>query len=124
MSKAFQFQPTINLPAGTTAGEPIGKPRPTRWDWVGARAQLEANPGVWVLVFKDFTSGMFSWVRRGDGPSTFNGMGGQLQMSLKNTRVVGKTQKGDLWLKHTPADWTTDDVERARAATADGEAVL
>jgi len=120
----FKFQPTINLPAKSDTPEPIGRPRPTKWDWAGCRRTLENNPGTWVLVFKDFTSGMFSWVRAGKGPSTFNGMGGTLQMSLKNSVIVGRTQQGDLWLKWTPADWTERDVESARAAAADGEAVL
>jgi hypothetical protein len=124
VSPSFQFQPTINLPPASATPEPIGKPRPTKWDWVGCRATLESNPGTWVLVFHDFTSGMFSWVRSGKGPSAFNGMGGTLQMSLKNTELIGRTQFGDLWLKWTPADWSTADVERARAAADAGEAVL
>lgn len=120
--KKFVRNPTVALP-GTVALEPP-KPRPkTKYDWPAARQLLEDNPGLWVLVFNRFSTGMFSYVRRG-GPEAFHGLGGHLQVSLRNQEYEGTSKFGNLWLRWVPEGWTDDDQARAEEAHKGGEAVL
>jgi hypothetical protein len=119
-----RYSPTIKLGAGTiAAGSPPTKRRPTKYDWDGARTLLEANPGLWILVFDEFTSGMYSFLREG-GPVALQEMGGNLQLSLRDQWMVEKTKYGKLWLRWTPEDWTEEDQARAEAALQAGEAVI
>lgn len=120
--RAFTHNPVINLPTGTVSLVPRGKRRPTKYDWDGARALLEDNPGLWVLALKGVSSGMYSHVRKGCPPG-FDGMGGQLSLSLRNQELIGRTKFGDLWLRWTPEDWTEEDQARVEAAL-NGEAGL
>lgn len=116
-----RYNPTIKL--GTVMVTPPTKRRPTKYDWDGARALLEANPGLWVLVFDKFTSGMYTFLREG-GPVVLQEMGGSLQLSLRDQELIGKTKYGKLWLRHTPDGWTDQDQAAAEAAHEAGEAVL
>lgn len=119
-----RYTPTIKLGAGTVvAGAPPTKRRPTKYDWDGARTLLEGNPGLWVLVFDQFTSGMYTFLRDG-GPVALQEMGGNLQLSLRDQHMVEKTKYGKLWLRWTPEDWTDEDQARAEAAHDANEAVL
>lgn len=120
--KKFVRNPTIALP-GTVALNPPVSTAPTKYDWPAARRQLEDNPGLWVLVFDRFSSGMYSYVRRG-GPKALAGMGGHLQLSLRNQKYEGPTKWGDLWLRWIPDGWTDEDQARAEAAHKAGEGVL
>jgi hypothetical protein len=121
--KKFVRNPMIAIPPGTVALEPP-KPKPrTKYDWPAARQLLEDNPGLWVLVFNRFTTGMFSYVRRG-GPEAFHGLGGHMQVSLRNQEYDGPTKFGDLWLRWVPEGWTDDDQRRAEEAHKAGEGVL
>lgn len=119
---AFVHNPIIAVP-GTVALSPSSAPKRTKYDWEGARRMLEDNPGLWVMVFDSFSSGMYSYVRRG-GPVALAGMGGHLQISLRNQELVGKTKFGNLWLRWIPEDWTDEDQARAEAAHKAGEGVL
>jgi hypothetical protein len=120
---AFTHNPTVQLTRGTVATSPVAKPRPTKYDWETARDLLESNPGLWVLTFNNFSSGMFSYARRG-GPAALRELGGDLQLSLRNQVMVGKTKFGTLWARWTPEGWTEDDQAAAEAAHAAGEGVL
>lgn len=125
-TRSYARQPTIDLPVGTVGLSPIGRPRPTKYDWDGARALMEANPGLWVLGLRDASTGIYTWVRRGK-VQAFIGMGGQLQISLRNQRPKAEgspSRVGDLWLRWTPAGWTDLDQARAEAAHAAGEGGL
>jgi hypothetical protein len=122
-TRAFTHNPTIDLPAGTVGLTPQGKRRPTKYDWDSVRDLLEANPGLWVLTLKDVSSGMYSWVRKRYPPG-FEGMGGQMQISLRNQQMIGKTKYGDLWLRWIPEGWTDEDQARAEAALDSGEGAL
>lgn len=112
--------PTITLSAGGVSTVPPTKRRPTKYDWDGARNLLEANPGLWVQVFDRFTSGMYTFLRQG-GPIILQEMGGELQLSLRNQELVGKTKYGTLYLRWTPEGWTETDQAAAEAALAAGE---
>ena len=119
-----RYTPTIKLGAGTiAAGSPPTKRRPTKYDWDGARALLEQNPGLWILVFDKFTSGMYTFLREG-GPVVLQEMGGNLQLSLRDQHMVEKTKYGKLWLRWTPEDWTDEDQAAAEAGYAQSEAAL
>lgn len=121
----YARQPMLDVPpVGTIASEP-GSPgaRPLKYDWVGARRLLEDNPGLWIKVFEEFSAGMYAFARRG-GPSVMHGMGGQFQVSLRNTYLVKKTRYGDLWMRWIPEDWSETDQQRVEAAQAAGEGVL
>jgi hypothetical protein len=121
--KAYVRNPTVTLPPGTVALEPP-RPKPrTKYDWPAARQMLEDNPGLWVMVFTRFSTGMFSYVRRG-GPEAFHGLGGQLQVSLRNQEYEGASKFGNLWLRWIPEGWTDDDQKRVEEAHAAGEGVL
>jgi hypothetical protein len=115
-----RYSPTIALGAATVSTAPPTKRRATKYDWDGARVVLEANPGLWVQVFDKFTSGMYTFLRRG-GPVALQEMGGNLQMSLRNQYLVNKTKYGTLYLRWTPDGWTAEDQARAEAALAAGE---
>lgn len=118
-----RYTPTIALGAGTVSTTPPTKRRPTKYDWDGARVLLEANPGLWVLVFDEFTSGMYTFLRQG-GPLVLQEMGGNLQLSLRDQHLVDKTKYGKLWLRWTPEGWTEQDQAAAEAAHQAGEAQL
>lgn len=118
-----RYNPTIKLGAGTVASTPPTKRRPTKYDWDGARALLEKNPGLWVLVFDRFTSGMYTFLRDG-GPAAIQEMGGSLQLSLREQVAEGKSKHGKLWLRWTPDLWTDEDQARAEASIPGGEAAL
>jgi hypothetical protein len=118
-----RYAPTIKLGAGTVASTPPTKRRPTKYDWDGARTLLETHPGLWVLVFDRFTSGMYTFLREG-GPVALQEMGGNLQLSLRDQVTVEKTKYGKLWLRWTPDDWTDQDQAAAEAAHESGEAAL
>lgn len=123
--KAFVYSPTLAVPEGTVTKELPSKKNPTKYDWDTVRTLLENNPGLWVLALSDMSKGMYSYVRAGK-VGTFAGMGGHMQVSLRNQRdskrVKGKV--GDLWLRWIPASWSADDQARAEAALAAGEGVL
>jgi hypothetical protein len=111
-------------PVGTVASRPDSAPaRPTKYDWVGARKLLEENPGMWVLVFNDFSSGMYAFARRG-GPGSMHGMGGHFQVSLRNQKVKDKTSYGSLWMRWIPEGWTDEHQRIAEATAAAGEGSL
>jgi hypothetical protein len=120
----YARSPKVDVPpVGTGSGSPVSGARPTRYDWEGARKMLEKSPGLWVLVFNDFSAGMYSFARRG-GPAAMHGMGGQFQVSLRNQRLKGKTRYGSLWMRWIPEDWT-DEHQRIVEATAEqGEGQL
>lgn len=119
-----RYTPTIKLGAGTiAAGSPPTKRRPTKYDWDGARKLLEDNPGLWVLVFDQFTSGMYTFLRQG-GPVVLQEMGGDLQLSLRDQHMIERTKYGKLWLRWTPEGWTEEDQARAEAAVTSDEAVI
>lgn len=120
--KRFVRNPMVALP-GTVALAPPRTPPKTKYDWPGARKMIENNPGLWVLVFDRFSTGMYSYVRRG-GPEAFHGLGGHLQVSLRNQEYDGTSKFGNLWLRWVPEGWTDEDQARAEAAHADGEGVL
>lgn len=120
----YARKPVLDVPAvGTVSTSPSTSTRPTKYDWAGARRLLEENPGLWVLVFNDFSAGMYAFARRG-GPAVMHGMGGQFQVSLRNQTLKGKTRYGSLWMRWIPEGWTDDDQKRVEAAAAAGEGVL
>lgn len=120
----YARKPVLDVPAvGTVSTSPSASARPTKYDWSGARRMLEENPGLWVLVFNDFSAGMYAFARRG-GPAVMHGMGGQFQVSLRNQTLKGKTRYGSLWMRWIPEDWTDDDQKRVEAAAEAGEGVL
>lgn len=121
--KAFVRNPMIPIPPGTVALSPPKPQVRTKYDYSAARKLLEDNPGLWVLVFKKFSTGMFTYVRQGR-PEAFHGMGGHMQVSLRNQVSQGPSRWGDLWLRWVPEGWTADDQARAEAAHAAGEGVL
>lgn len=123
-----RYTPTTSLAGdtptpGTVMSSLPTKRRATKYDWDTARANLEANPGLWVLVFEKFTSGMYTFLREG-GPVVIREMGGNLQMSLRDQELIGRTKTGKLWLRWTPEDWTEQDQAAAEAAHAAGEGQL
>lgn len=101
---------------------PTRKPTPQKYDWAAIREQLEANPGLWLQIGGEFSTGQYSYVRAGK-PLAFQGMGGQLEITLRNQRprtpkrgeAKGKGRVGDLWLRWTPEAWTEDDQARVDA---------
>jgi len=128
--KAFVHSPTFEIPSvppGTVATALPPRRRSGRavYDWDKVRAMLEDNPGLWVMALTGLSSGMYSYVRNG-GPEAFVGMGGHMQVSLRNRRPNpnAKGSIGDLWLRWIPAGWTAEDQARAEAAHAAGEGVL
>lgn len=120
----YARKPRVKVPpVGTVASSPAPSTRPTKYDWVGARKLLEDNPGLWVVVFNDFSAGMYAFARRG-GPAVMHGMGGEFQVSLRNQTLKGKTRYGSLWMRWIPEGWTEDDQKRVEAASAAGEGVI
>ncbi len=126
--KRFVYNPTVALPVGTVATRlPRAKAPNVRYDWPAVRALMEAHPGLWVKALEGLSSGMYSYVRRG-GPTAFHGMGGHMQVSLRNQHPNpnkdAKGKVGDLWVRWIPEGWTDQDQARAEATVAAGEGVI
>lgn len=113
--------PTTKL--GEVAAEPPQRKRPLKYDWPTAVRLMQANPGQWVLVFKKFSTGMYSYVRKG-GPPMLREIGGTLELSLTNQKVTGGTKAGELWVRWTPDNWTEQDQALSDAAREAGEGTI
>ena len=115
--------PRIKLSTLTPGDPPPPIQRPGRYDWNAARKRLETNPGVWLLVFPDVSTGTFYYASRGR-MTAFAGMGGWLESRIRDQKRKGSSAEGELWMRWEPDGWTEEDQARANAAAIAGEGQL